>query len=141
MDGGRRPGRAVGDEDRASESTRKVDVQLWPAPPDRELQHRDQLVECGIASVCLPVLGSRILDPEGSIGRFKLSRCFSATAHRLNSGSTRSIDTATSSRTRGTTFLPYRSMFFCTDSGDRPGMPNFRWKRMAPRSFRAAPVF
>src|SRR5260221_4372995 len=83
MDGGRRPGRAVGDEDRASESTRKVDVQLWPAPPDRELQHRDQLVECGNAAVCVPVLGSRILDSEGPIGRLKLPRCVSPTADWL----------------------------------------------------------
>src|SRR6266849_6444280 len=83
MDGGRRPGGAMGDEDRASESDWKVDVQLRPAPPDRELQRRDQLVDSGIASVRVPVLGSRILDLEGPIGRPKLSRCLSATTQRL----------------------------------------------------------
>ncbi len=76
----------MGDEDRASESTWKVDVQLRPAPCDRELQRRDQLVESGNASVRVPVLGSGILDLEGPIGRLKLPRRLSAIAHRLRSG-------------------------------------------------------
>src|SRR6266567_8701146 len=72
----------MGDDDCASESTWKVDVHLRPAPRDRELQRRDQLVQSGNASVRVPFLGSRILDLEGSIGRLELPRCISATAGR-----------------------------------------------------------
>jgi hypothetical protein len=72
----------VGDNDFASKSTWKVDVHLRAPPLDRELQRRDQLVESVDASVRLPLLGSRILDLEGPIGRPKLPRCFSSTPGR-----------------------------------------------------------
>src|SRR5437773_6007900 len=86
MDGGRRPGGAMGDHDGAAKSTWKVDVQLRPAPLDRELQRRDQLVESGDAPIRVPLLGSGILGLESSIGRPELPRCVSASAQRITRG-------------------------------------------------------
>src|SRR6266566_4067724 len=78
MDGGRGSGRALGDDDAASKSSWKGAVQLRSTSSDRELQRRDQLVESKDPPLRLLVLGCRILDLEGSIGRPKLPRCFSA---------------------------------------------------------------
>src|SRR6266446_3794446 len=83
MDGGRRSGRAVGDDDVAPKSSRKGDVHMRSASSDRELQRRDRLVEPGDPPLRIRILGSRILDLEGSIWRPKLPRCFSATTQWL----------------------------------------------------------
>jgi hypothetical protein len=48
---------------------------------------------------------------------------------------------ARSARTRGITWVPYSSMFLISASCERPPMPYFKTKRVAPSAVRLAAIF